>query len=137
MANTYESVVMYGSWLEVARSKLDENDVCTLMVQLMEYGLSGKIPNNDNEIMDVIFEMAKPNIDSNVRKKNAGKKGGRPSNNGAKTNGLSNENENANAYAYGNENDDAQPSASPSCPVTGAEGSASDVPDWMRDDFNA
>lgn len=141
MAEKFESVVMYGSWLEVARNQLNEDDVCKLMVQLMEYGLYGTIPQNDDAIMNVIFMMAKPNIDSNIRKKLSGRKGGRPKNKGnAKTSGLSNGNGNANGNvnANGNANDNESPSTSPSCPSTGAEGSVSEKPpDWMEDDYHA
>ena len=99
MSQTYKSVVMYGSWLETARELLDnEDDVCRLMVQLMEYGLTGKVPENDNVIMKTIFKMAKPNIDSNIEKKVNGKKGGRPRKN-EKTIGLSNADANADANA--------------------------------------
>lgn len=107
MPQAHKSVVMYGSWLETARELLDnEDDVCRLMVQLMEYGLTGKVPENDNVIMKTIFKMAKPNIDSNIEKKINGKKGGRPRKN-EKTIGLSN----ADANAYANANADADANA--------------------------
>ena len=118
MPETHKSVVMYGSWLETARELLDnENDVCRLMVQLMEYGLTRKVPDNDNVIMKTIFKMAQPNIDANIEKKVNGKKGGRPRKN-EKTSGLSNADANAyanaNAYADANANDSGltPPSAS-------------------------
>lgn len=106
MSEKYESVVMYGSWLETARKWLNEDDVGRVMVQLMEYGLTGKIPENRNSNMAIIFDMAKPNIDSNIRKKVGGKKGGRKKAD-AKTIGLSNANGNANdnGNANGNGND--------------------------------
>lgn len=147
MSQKFESVVMYGSWLEVARSKLPEDDVCRLMVQLMEYGLTGKIPENENVIMATIFEMAKPNIDSNIRKKINGKKGGRkpggqPGNKNAEnekkriTYGLSNANVNGNANANANDNanDNDIPSAGASVPVSVTEDAASEIKDddgWM------
>lgn len=145
MAEKYESVVIYGSWLTTARKYLPENDACKLMVQLMEYGLSGKIPDNSDDRMNVVFDMARPNIDSNIRKKEAGKKGGR----GHKkeedkktyglTSGLTNANVNANANANdnGNVNDNALSSADTSCPFDGAEDTAlkakDDEPDWMKE----
>ena len=157
MADKYESVVMYGSWLEIARSKLSEPDVCRLMVQLMEYGLSGKIPDNsDNIVMDIIFDMAKPNIDSNIRKKVNGKKGGRKpggqaGNQNAKKNeekrityGLSNDNVNGNANANANDNVNANGNAN-ALPAVGGGCSLGDatttalegesIPDWMLDDY--
>ena len=108
MANTFNSVVLYGSWLEIARRNLPEDKVAELMVQLMEYGLYGKIPQNDNLAMNLIFEMAKPNIDSNIQKKISGAKGGRPRKPPKeKTYGLSNVNGNGNANVNGNVNDNA------------------------------
>lgn len=125
-----ESVVMYKSWLEVARSRLSEEDACKLMVQLMEYGLSGKIPQNDNAVMSLIFDMAKPNIDSNIKKRLNGQKGGRRS---KKTSGLSNAYAdayvNANAYANENANECATPSAS--APVDGGTASGADEVRWV------
>lgn len=149
MAEKYESVVMYGSWLEVARSKLEEPEVCRLMVQLMEYGLSGKVPDNsDNIVMDTIFAMAKPNIDSNIRKKISGRKGGRKpggqaGNQNAKKNeekrityGLSNGNVNGNANANANDNandnDNDLPAVDHTALGVGADGSPlEDMPDWL------
>lgn len=161
MADKYESVVMYGSWLEIARSKLSEPDVCRLMVQLMEYGLSGKVPDNsDNIVMDIIFDMAKPNIDSNIRKKVNGRKGGRKpggqaGNRNAKkgeekneekriTYGLSNDNVNGNANANANDNVNANgnvnalPAVGGGCSLgdattTALEGES--IPDWMLDNY--
>ena len=112
----FDSMVIYKTWLDVARSKLPEEEACKLMVQIMEYGFSGEVPKFDNVVMEVIFEMARPNIDANIKKKINGKKGGRkpggqPKNQNAKkriTYGLSNVNANAyanvNAYANANEN---------------------------------
>ena len=132
MPETHKSVVMYGSWLETARELLDnENDVCRLMVQLMEYGLTGKVPDNDNVIMKTIFKMAQPNIDANIEKKVNGKKGGRPRKN-EKTSGLSNADANAyanaNAYADANANDSGltPPSASGLAPGGAALAETSD-----------
>lgn len=157
MADKYESVVMYGSWLEIARSKLEEPDVCRLMVQLMEYGLSGKVPDNsDNIVMDIIFDMAKPNIDSNIRKKVNGRRGGRKpggqaGNQNAKKNeekrityGLSNDNVNGNANANANDNVNANgnanalPAVGGGCSgkdatTTALEGNSSD--EWWKDEY--
>lgn len=130
------AVIVCGSWLETAREMLDsEDDVCRLMVQLMEYGLTGKVPENDNVIMTTIFKMAKPNIDSNIKKKMDGRKGGRKpggqqgNKNAEKkriTSGLSNANVNGNANANandngnGNESGSTPPTASGFAPLEGA-----------------
>lgn len=141
MSEKFESVVMYGSWLETARKWLDEDDVCRVMVQLMEYGLSGKVPENTNKNMAIIFDMARPNIDANIKKKVDGRKGGRkpgaqPGNENAKkkriTSGLSNAD--ANAYANANADADANandsgltpPAASGFAPLEGAALAESD-----------
>lgn len=120
----FDSMVMYKTWLDVARSQLPEEDACKLMVQIMEYGFTGKVPEFDNVVMQVIFDMARPNIDSNIKKKINGKKGGRkpggqPGNKNAKkpggtpkdenekkriTTGLSNANANANGNVNANGN---------------------------------
>ena len=148
MSERFESVVMYGSWLEVARSKLAEPDVCRLMVQLMEYGLSGKVPDNDDIVMQTIFEMAKPLIDSNIHKKINGRKGGRktggqPGNQNAKKNeekrityGLSNANANGNANANANgnanANDNELPAVGYAANGEAASSTSGDEPEWMR-----
>ena len=144
MANKFDSVVMYKSWLDVAQSKLPDEDVGKLMVKIMEYGFTGKIPTFDNVVMEVIFDMAKPNIDSNIKKKIDGKKGGRkpggqPGNKNAEkrittglTTGLSNGNANANANGNGNANVNANEAAPPSAdgPEKGATASDADNDEW-------
>jgi hypothetical protein len=117
MAETFESIVMYKTWLDVARKKLSEEAACKLMVQIMEYGFSGKIPEFDDPVAEVIFDMAQPNVDSNIKKKINGRKGGRKpggqsGNKNAKkrittglSNGNGNGNGNANANGNGNGND--------------------------------
>ena len=126
MAETFDSIVMYKTWLDVARDKLSEEEACKLMVQIMEYGFTGKIPKLDNPIMSVIFDMARPNIDSNIKKKINGRKGGRPpggqpgNKNAEKrkkriTSGLSNGNGNANANANGNGNANGNDNGSSLC----------------------
>lgn len=143
MSETFDSVVMYKSWLDVAQSKLSEEDTCRLMVKIMEYGFTGEIPKFDNVIMEVIFDMAKPNIDSNIKKKINGRKGGRkpggqPGNKNAKkriTTGLSNGNGNANVNGNANANGNVNelPSADASVPVDVTEDTASEEPDWMEE----
>ena len=133
MAESFNSVVMYGSWLEVARKHLPEDKVAKLMVQLMEYGLTGAVPNNDDQAMMLIFEMAKPNIDSNIQKKVSGRKGGRGKKSGnGKTYGLSNVNGNVNANANGNVNGNDNGNTPPpggASPPGGAGASPSDGED--------
>lgn len=147
MAKTNDSVVIYKSWLETARSHLTEEKANKLMVQLMEYGFDGKLPRNDDPAMDIIFEMAKPNIDSNIQKKINGMKGGRkpggqPGNKNAKkriTSGLSNvnvnANDNVNVNVNGNDNDNVLPSDGTAAIESAAGSSSEDNDDeWWRTD---
>ena len=138
MAHSFDSVVMYESWLDVARSKLPEDEANKLMVQLMEYGFKGIIPRNDNVIMDVIFEMAKPNIDSNIRNKINGKKGGRkPKNTRAKTSGLSNANGNANVNGNANGNVNVLPPVDAPAIEDAGDLHPEEMPEWVKEGPNA
>lgn len=117
----FKSMVFYSSWYETAE-KRGEAFRDKMINQIIRYGLYGEIPDNsDDEMANMMFEMAKPNIDANIQNKINGSKGGRkpggqPGNtNGKKritgglTGGLSNAdadaNEDADAYAYVNENE--------------------------------
>lgn len=108
---TFKSMVFYSSWYETAEKRGDAfRD--KMINQIIRYGLYGEIPDNsDDEMANMMFEMAKPNIDANIQNKINGSKGGRkpggqPGNSNAKkriTGGLSN----ADADAYENADADA------------------------------
>lgn len=139
MAKTFDSVVIYKSWLDTARKYLPEEDVNRLMVQLMEYGFDGTMPKNDNASMDIVFDMAKPLIDANIEKRINGSKGGRGKKKSAKTSGLSNvnvnDNGNVNVNANVNDNDNVLPSGGTAAVVSAAGSPSEDNDDeWWRSD---
>lgn len=132
LMENYDSMVFYASWYQNADA-IGKEFRDKMLNQLIRYGLFGEIPDNsDDPIADMMFKMAKPNIDSNIKKKIDGRKGGRKpggqsGNTNAKkriTSGLSNgnvnvngnvnanDNDNANVNGNGNVNDDASASAS-------------------------
>lgn len=111
----FKSMVFYASWYEIANQQ-GEDFRNKIINQLLRYGLYGEEPDNGSDpLAKMMFEMAKPSIDSNIKKKVYGAKGGRPGapkgNQNAKkkqiTIGLSNAdayaNEDADADAYVNE----------------------------------
>lgn len=100
----FDSMVFYASWYENAEKRGEEfRD--KMLNQLLRYGLFGEIPNNTlDPVADMMFGMAKPNIDSNIQKRLDGRKGGRPKKNHTKTTGLSNGNVNANVNGNDNAN---------------------------------
>lgn len=99
----FDSMVFYASWYENADEQGEEfrNKVVN---QLLRYGLYGEEPDNKADpLANMMFKMAKPNIDSNIQKRIAGRKGGR-SKKSALTSGLSNGNVNANVNGNDNAN---------------------------------
>lgn len=114
----FKSMIFYSSWYETA-NKHGAKFRDKIINQLLRYGLYGELPDNSSDpVMEMMFEMAKPNIDANIQKKINGAKGGRPKKTGKnsdektilKPQGLSNAdanaNANANADAYANGNVD-------------------------------
>lgn len=109
----FESMVFYATWYENADA-LGVKFRDKMLNQLIRYGLYKEIPDNsDDPIADMMFKMAKPNIDSNIKKRIDGRKGGRKpggqnGNANAKkriTSGLSNGNVNVNGNVNANDND--------------------------------
>ena len=99
----FDSMIFYASWYENANEQGKEfRD--KMLNQILRYGLYGEEPDNsDDPVAKMMFNMAKPNIDSNIEKRLNGRKGGRPKKNHTKTTGLSNGNVNVNV----NDNDNA------------------------------
>lgn len=81
MASTakFDSTVFYRGWLDTARKMLPSDQVSELVIALIEYGLDGKKPKKfPSDVAEAIFLMAVPSIDTNIKKKVGGRKGGRP-----------------------------------------------------------
>lgn len=113
----FDSMVFYASWYENAE-KHGAKFRDKMLNQLLRYGLFGELPNNSTDpVADMMFGMAKPNIDSNIQKRIDGRKGGRPKKNHTKTTGLSNGNVNVNVNdndnANVNENEDGASASEP------------------------
>jgi hypothetical protein len=78
MASTakFDSMVFYRGWITTARQLLPAKEVPTLMIQLIDYGLDGIMPQKfTSEVAKAIFMMAVPSIDVNIKKKMGGQKG--------------------------------------------------------------
>lgn len=83
-----ESIVFYRSFYEAVK-KLSVEDRDQAIMALLQYGLDGVEPSDISTIAEVVYTMAKPQLDANQERKENGKKGGRPS---KKTIGFENEN---------------------------------------------
>lgn len=74
-----DGFIFYRSFWDGIKNLPDDirNNIVTC---IMEYGLDGKEPQNDNPIVISVFALIKPQIDANNKKYENGKKGGRPKN---------------------------------------------------------
>lgn len=80
-----DSLVFYRSFSKAIK-RLPEADQLKALWAIIDYGLDGTEPEEDGLYM-VAYEMAKPQIDANIKRKINGSKGGRPS----ETNGYEKE----------------------------------------------
>ena len=71
-----DSLIFYQSFAKAIK-RLPEEDQLRALWSIIDYGLDGTEPEGDGLFM-VAFEMAKPQIDANVKRKVDGSKGGRP-----------------------------------------------------------
>ena len=79
---TRDSMVFYSSFAEAIKLMPKEQQLEALWA-IIDYGLDDTAPDqNANAMAKVIFQMAKPQIDANVKRKANGMMGGRPKNNG-------------------------------------------------------
>lgn len=108
-----DSMVFYSSFSSAIKRLPPEEQLKALWA-LLDYGLEGKEPEEDGLFM-MIFDMAKPQIDANIKRKTNGSGGGRPTKtNGyenmkpmvseTKTNGYANEKPNVNVNVNENDN---------------------------------
>ena len=72
-----ESFVFYRSFAEAIKA-LDDKSAKELLTALCDYALDDKEVELDNPILKAMFSLIKPQVDANNRKREAGKKGGRP-----------------------------------------------------------
>lgn len=107
-----ESMVFYSSFSKAIK-RLPEDEQLKALWSIIDYGIDGKEPERDGLFM-VAFDMAKPQIDANIKRKENGLKGGRKKTNGYEnekpmvleneTNGYENEKPNVNVNANVNAN---------------------------------
>jgi hypothetical protein len=108
-----DSMVFYSSFSSAIK-RLPPDEQLKALWSLLDYGLEGKEPEEDGLFM-MIFDMAKPQIDANIKRKTNGSGGGRPvKTNGyenkkpmvseMKTNGSANEKPNVNVNVNENDN---------------------------------
>lgn len=112
-----DSMVFYSSFSSAIK-RLPPEEQLKALWSILDYGLDGKEPEEDGLFM-MIFDMAKPQIDANTKRKANGSNGGRPQkNNGSankkpmvsdtKTNGSENEKPNVNVNENENVNANAK-----------------------------
>ena len=73
-----DGVVFYRSFYEAIKQIDNAEEKAKLYEMIIDYGLDGIEPENKDLISQVIFIMAKPQIDANIKRASNGKKGGRP-----------------------------------------------------------
>ena len=72
-----ESMIFYKSFRDAIK-KCNEADALAAYEAILDYGLDGIEPKNIGSIPSMIFDLVKPQIDANIRRRESGKKGGRP-----------------------------------------------------------
>ena len=72
-----DGVVFYRSFYEAIKQIDNAEEKAKLYEMIIDYGLDGIEPENKDLISQVIFIMAKPQIDANIKRASNGKKGGR------------------------------------------------------------
>lgn len=71
-----DSMIFYDSFFKAAQ-RLNDEDRLAVYDAILCYGITGEFPDVDG-IAGAIFDMAKPQIDANSRRREDGQKGGRP-----------------------------------------------------------
>jgi hypothetical protein len=84
MENTVESFVVYKSFYEAIKNLEKQDDQLELYNAMFEYCLYGNEPNLTG-VCSIMWTLIKPQLDSNIKRRMDGKKGGAPKgNNNAK-----------------------------------------------------
>ena len=74
-----ESFIFYDSFREVGKD-MEENGRLAFYEAIIDYALTGELDEtNLPKEIKLLFKLIKPQIDANVKRRNGGKKGGRPS----------------------------------------------------------
>lgn len=74
-----ESFIFYDSFREVGKD-MEEKSRLAFYEAIIDYALTGKLDEtNLPKEIKLLFKLIKPQIDANVKRRNGGKKGGRPS----------------------------------------------------------
>lgn len=73
-----DSLIFYYSFAKAIKRLPDDQQQLKALWSIIDYGLEGKEPEDDGGLFMSIFDMAKPQIDANVKRKVNGAKGGRP-----------------------------------------------------------
>lgn len=71
-----DSMVFYSSFASAIK-RLPPDEQLKALWSILDYGLDEKEPEEDGLFM-MIFDMAKPQIDANIKRKSNGCSGGRP-----------------------------------------------------------
>lgn len=77
-----DSLIFYSSFAKAIR-RLPKEEQLKALWSIIDYGLDGKEPEEDGLYL-IAYDMAKPQIDANIKRKNYGSKGGRPKTTGYK-----------------------------------------------------
>ena len=83
-----DGFIFYRSFYDCMRP-LDDHLKAQFFEAICNYALNGMLPDEDNVVVNALFQLAKPQIDANNKRYENGKKGGRP-----KTESEPNDNQN-------------------------------------------
>ncbi len=71
-----DSFIFYRSFYDAVK-KLNNDDFANAMRAICVYALDGEVIEMEG-VPEIVFTMAKPQIDANIKRREDGKKGGRP-----------------------------------------------------------
>ena len=74
MQDRNESFVFYRSFME-ALEDLPAEQYKAVMSALLHYGIDGEMPDDEDPVVQALFKLMKPQVDANVKRRNAGKAG--------------------------------------------------------------
>lgn len=72
-------MIFYKSYLDAVKLIEDPAAQNEALLAILEYGIDGKVPEKfDHSAAQIVFTMARPQIDANIKRRSDGAKGGRP-----------------------------------------------------------